>query len=269
MAYNIVERYKQYKQCEDLLKRAEEVLPTSQTFSHFEDKVIKAYNSYFPEDEIETLTSAVEIFETLSLSQSSPIYDNELSQISSSQEFSEFVEVAEDIDSPYDIQTYFTPNSDMSQAIAEETQDTTISMFEATDNTISFEEIKDNLQETNKVVLKVSDFGVENSEALLGSDGIIDRSNVTSEKAENERLSRLEKEIDSSSSYSEALANINEFNNYETETYTQDTTFENPNEVEAQISYAYEDITRKLKYSNQEDQSNTVLSNEEAMCLEA
>lgn len=262
MAYSIVERYKQYKQCEDLLKRAEEVLPTSQTFSHFEDKVIKAYNSYFPEDEIETLTSAVEIFETLALSQSSPMYDNELSQIASSQEFSEFVEVAEDIDAPYDTQTYFTPNSDMSQAIAEETPDSEISMFESSAETISFEEAKENIKDTNKVILRTSDFGVSNPEAILGSDGFVAKEDITTEKAENERLARLEEEYNSSATYSEAIDIIEDYNTYETS--DNSITFENTSEIEAQINFAYADAIKKLMVYGHEEQSGNEEMNLEA-----
>ena len=152
----------------------------------------------------------------------------------------------------------------MSQAIAEEAETTTISMFETPVDTINFEEAKDNLKDTNKVVLRVSDFGVANPEVLMSSDGFVDKSQVTTEQAENERLSQLEKEITSSSTASEAIDIINTFNQFEITDNISDPIFENSAEVDAQINSAYEDSIRKLKFTDPEDKDNPILSSEEA-----
>lgn len=254
-------------QSEKLIKEAQDVLPTSASFHNFEDKLEQSYTENATTENLEyTINTLVSIDEA----KSSPIYQQELNNITNDSQFSSFVEITSELDVPYTTETYFTPTQQISQAISEELPSDSILMFESVNTTMNLEEAKDMLKPTNKTVLHSNMGGVSNAEDLITGDGILNKDSVSTDKIENERLEKFESNFNSAISSEAVQSAIDSYNNVSENSITLSTNSDiatttdiNDNsqdvskEAMQNLDALYSDTIRKILYGGQQDPSAT------------
>lgn len=183
MSNLLVEQMKAYAEYKSLMIKAEGIFPTTQMLDNWKDKLTSAFNSNEP---LETFSFALTTFEAIQNNQSSPYFQKDLEILTQDPMFADFAEIAQDINTPY-TQPAFSVSPTVSTAIAEENVGTDLNMF-ATEATMDETFAQSQLKTTNKVVLNVNGIGiVENPEALISSDGLVSKDNVTTNKIEQAR----------------------------------------------------------------------------------
>lgn len=183
MSNLLVEQMKAYAEYKSLMIKAEGIFPTTQMLDNWKDKLTSAFNSNEP---LETFSFALTTFEAIQNNQSSPYFQKDLEILTQDPMFADFAEIAQDINTPY-TQPAFSVSPTVSTAIAEENVGTDLNMF-ATEATMDETSAQSQLKTTNKVVLNVNGIGiVENPEALISSDGLVSKDNVTTNKIEQAR----------------------------------------------------------------------------------
>ena len=195
MSNLLVQQMKAYAEYKSLITKAEGIFPTTQMFDNWKDKLTSAFNSNEP---LDTFSFALTTFEAIINNQASPYYQNDLSLLVQDPMFAEFTEIAQDLNNPY-TPPVFSVDPTVSTAIAEEAPGTDLNMFETT---LYVDEnfVQQELKQTNKVVLNINGIGiVENPEVLASSDGIIPKSQVTTNKIEQARQENFALEAEGSS----------------------------------------------------------------------
>ena len=178
--------YAQQKQTYNkLLSRAESIFPSSQIYNNFKDELKLAFDSQTSLDNYEF---ALDTFESLKTLQTSPIaVEGELANITSDPRFSAFTEIATLIDMPYS-ETMFVPTVDMAAKMSEETPfQPELSIMSGVENGVDPALALSSIPKTDKVVLNVTEFGLQNPEALYTSDGFVSLDKITTQKIEDEK----------------------------------------------------------------------------------
>lgn len=187
--------YAQQKQTYNkLLSRAESIFPSSQIYNNFKDELKLAFDSQASLDDYEF---ALDTFESLKTLQTSPIaVEGELANITSDPRFSAFTEIATLIDMPYS-ETMFVPTVEMATKISEETPfQPELSIMSGVESEIDTEAVISGAPKTDKVVLNVTAFGLQNPEAIYTSDGYISQNKLTTQKIEDEKTKAFENAVE-------------------------------------------------------------------------
>lgn len=194
----------------DLVARAQDVFPTTQSYNDFISQVDTALQNG---EDLSAFDFALKIFETLKAKENSPYYQDELKRISTDPQFSTFATIAENLSVPY-AQPLFTATKEISDALENTATlgvDTTI--VSTTPTTQSTEALLTGVGKTNKAVLNVDSNGiVSNSEVLLDADGLKNRANVTTNKLEETKMNAIKAKIEGANSESEATIFVDSYN---------------------------------------------------------
>ncbi|MBQ9792845.1 MAG: hypothetical protein IJW32_03810 [Clostridia bacterium] len=194
----------------DLLVRAKEVFPTTQSYNDFVSQIDIAIQNG---EKLTSIDFALTTFETLKASENSPYYQDELARISADPQFSTFATIAENLNVTY-AQPLFTATKEISVALED---NSTLGVDTSIVATVVGEEEVDDLmsqvKQTNKVVLQVDSNGlVSNPEVLFNSDGIIGKENVTTSKLEQSKMEALSSQISAAANQDEASDIVNNYN---------------------------------------------------------
>lgn len=170
----IIFRFRDYS---SLLRRADEVFPTTEMADNFKNMVEQAYQNG---DSLTILSFAMEAFETLRDNDNSPLYQQKLASIAKDSRFQSFAQLSTELGSPYDLTPAFNSTPEISEALTTHLAGKDASIINTDTNQTEETEPADMLNPTNKVVLNVSPQGtVENPEVILSPDGHVPQSKVT------------------------------------------------------------------------------------------
>lgn len=205
---NIFEKFKMYKQHHQLLKKAEDIFPTTALYNNFKEQLDLALNK----GDLSQPQFALETFELMQQNESSPLFYDALNQRLTDPLFCEFSDLIMDITPQY-AQKEFTATTEIdAQLLEDHNGEQTI--VSAKDNEPQ-PSIK--VPTTNKKVLNIVNGIITNSEVMYTADGIVtDKNAYTTQALEDARQKAFNESIENASTTDEAEKIVESFTSSET-----------------------------------------------------
>lgn len=200
---NIFENYKLYKQHHQLLKRAEEIFPTTVLYNNFKDQLDLALN----QGDLTQAEFALDTFELMQQNENSPLFYDTLNQRLTDPLFCEFSDLIMNITPQY-AQTEFVATSEINNQLLtdHDGEQTIVSAKEQELNT----NIK--LPASNKKVLNIVNGIITNSEVMYTPDGIVtDKNAYTTSTLEQAREEAFKNDMEKATSEQDVINVVESF----------------------------------------------------------
>lgn len=200
---NIFDEFKLYKQHNELLKKAEDIFPSSVLYNNFKDQLSIALK----EGDLSQAEFALETFELMQQNENSPLFYDTLNQRLSDPLFYEFSDLIMDI-TPQFTQPEFVATPEINSQLAEAfgPEQTLISTAAEIEKQNIIAPI------SNKKVLNIVNGIITNNEVLYTPDGIItDRNQYTTNTLEEARQKAFEENIEQATTQQEINAVVDAF----------------------------------------------------------